>query len=108
MKSWLKIPLNSDFPLENLPFGIAEIANGKTIAVTRIGDQIIDLEKLQQSGIFNDLGFDFEGKFSQSVLNDFIGMDKKAHRAIREKLQEIFSDSNLSFPEKIKIGRAHV
>lgn len=102
MKSWLKIPLNSDFPLENLPFGIAEIAIGKTIAVTRIGDQIIDLEKLQQSGIFNDLGFDFEGKFSQSVLNDFIGMDKKAHRAIREKLQEIFSDSYLSFPEKIK------
>lgn len=102
MKSWLKIPLNSDFPLENLPFGIAEIANGKIIAVTRIGNQIIDLEKLQQSGIFNDLGFDFEGKFSQSVLNDFIGMDKKAHRAIREKLQEIFSDSYLSFPEKIK------
>ncbi len=101
MKSWLKIPLNSDFPLENLPFGIAEIANGKTIAVTRIGDQIIDLEKLQQSGVFNDLGFDFEGKFSQSVLNDFIGMDKKAHQAIRKKLQEIFSEANLSFPEKI-------
>jgi fumarylacetoacetase len=102
MKSWLKIPLNSDFPLENLPFGIAEIANGKTIAVTRIGDHIIDLEKLQQSGVFNDLGFDFEGKFSQSVLNDFIGMDKKAHKAIRKKLQEIFSEANLSFPEKIK------
>jgi len=102
MKSWLKIPLNSDFPLENLPFGIAEIANGKTIAVTRIGDHIIDLEKLQQSGVFNDLGFDFEGKFSQSVLNDFIGMDKKAHQAIRKKLQEIFSEANLSFPEKIK------
>jgi len=101
MKSWLKIPLNSDFPLENLPFGIAEIANGKTIAVTRIGDQIIDLERLQQSGVFNDLGFDFEGKFSQSVLNDFIGMDKKAHQAIRKKLQEIFSEANLSFPEKI-------
>jgi len=102
MKSWLKIPLNSDFPLENLPFGIAEIANGKTIAVTRIGDHIIDLEKLLQSGLFNDLGFDFEGKFSQPVLNNFIGMDKKAHQAIRKKLQEIFSEANLSFPEKIK------
>lgn len=108
MKSWLKIPLNSDFPLENLPFGIAEIANGKTIAVTRIGDQIIDLEKLQQSGLFNDLGFDFEGKFSQSVLNDFIGMDKKAHRAIRKKLQEIFSEPYLSFPEKINSIKSDV
>lgn len=107
MKSWLKIPLNSDFPLENLPFGIAEIANGKTIAVTRIGDQIIDLEKLQQSGVFNDLGFDFEGKFSQSVLNDFIGMDKKAHQAIRKKLQEIFSEPYLSFPENINSIKAN-
>jgi fumarylacetoacetase len=108
MKSWLKIPLNSDFPLENLPFGIAEIANGKTIAVTRIGDHIIDLEKLQQSGVFNDLGFDFERKFSQSVLNDFIGMDKKAHKAIRKKLQEIFSESYLNFPEKINSIKSNV
>jgi fumarylacetoacetase len=107
MKSWLKIPLNSDFPLENLPFGIAETTNGKTIAVTRIGDQIIDLEKLQMSGVFNGLGFDFEGKFCQSVLNDFIGMDKKAHRAIRKKLQEIFSESYLSFPEKINSLKAN-
>lgn len=108
MKSWIKIPLNSDFPLENLPFGIAEVANGKTIAVTRIGNYIINLEKLQQSGIFNDLGFDFERVFGQSVLNNFIGMGKKAHRALRKKLQEIFSESYLSFPEKINSIKENV
>lgn len=108
MKSWIEIPLNSDFPLENLPFGIAEVANGKTIAVTRIGNYIINLEKLQQSGIFNDLDFDFEGVFGQSVLNNFIDMGKKAHRALREKLQEIFSESYLSFPEKINSIKENV
>ena len=71
MKSWLKIPLNSDFPLENLPFGIAEIANGKTIAVTRIGDQIIDLEKLQQSENFMNAPKPGEKNFFERMKDIF-------------------------------------
>lgn len=94
LKSWIPIPENSDFPLENLPYGIIEIAPGKTVAVTRIGDHLIDLEKLEWFGAFRDLDFDIKGTFSQEVLNDYIALGKEAHRAVRKRLQEIFSEGH--------------
>ncbi|NTW26157.1 MAG: hypothetical protein HGA37_15770, partial [Lentimicrobium sp.] len=91
LKSWIEIPLNSDFPLENLPFGIMKVTINKEVAVTRIGDYIIDLEKLEWFHVFDDLDYDFEGVFSQSSLNQFIAMGKEAHLQLRKKLQEVFS-----------------
>jgi fumarylacetoacetase len=91
MNSWIEIPANSDFPLENIPFGIAEVVPGKINAVSRIGDYAIDLEKLAWFHVFGDLEFDFEGVFSQPTLNDFIGMGQEAHRAVRKRIQQVFS-----------------
>ena len=94
LKSWVEIPENSDFPLENLPYGIIEIVPGKPVAVTRIGDTLIDLEKLEWFGAFRDVGLDLKGLFSQKVLNDYIALGKEVHRAVRKRLQEIFSESH--------------
>lgn len=94
LKSWIEIPESSDFPLENLPYGIIEIAPGKTTVVTRIGDYLIDLEKLELLGAFRDLDYNFRGVFGQKVLNDFIALGKETHRAVRKRLQEIFSATN--------------
>ncbi len=90
MKSWIEIPENSDFPLENLPFGIAEVVPGKINAVSRIGDYAVDLEKLEWFHVFDDLEFNFEGVFSHSTLNAFIEMGHEAHLAVRKKLQQVF------------------
>ncbi len=91
MKSWIEIPANSDFPLENLPYGIAEVVPGKINAVSRIGDYAVDLEKLEWFHVFDDLEFDFEGVFSQTTLNDFIELGREAHLAVRQRLQKVFS-----------------
>jgi len=99
IKSWVSIPEESDFPIENLPYGIAR-AGGNTFAVTRIGDTVADLSKLYALGLFSEPGFDFEDVFTQPVLNDFISMGQDVHRKLRKRLQEIFStehapDNNL-------------
>ena len=94
LKSWVEIPENSDFPLENLPYGIIEIVPGKPIAVTRIGNTLIDLEKLEWFGAFRDVGLDLKGYFSQRVLNDYIALGKDVHRAVRKRLQEIFGENH--------------
>jgi len=100
MNSWIKTPSQSDFPIQNLPFGIASIPSGKTVAVTRIGDTVIDLAKLEQMGILNDTGFDFREVFGQAFLNHFIDLGKEAHRALRRRLQEVFSDINTDQNQK--------
>ena len=41
--TWVPVPDGSDFPLENLPFGVARIAGGVPRVVTRIGDHVVDL-----------------------------------------------------------------
>ena len=92
MKSWIDIPEKSDFPLENLPYGIAEIAAGKVNAVSRIGDYVVDLEKLEWLHVFDDLAFDYKGVFNKDTLNEFIEMGREAHLAIRHRIQEVFSE----------------
>ena len=43
LKTWIHVPENSDFPIQNIPFGIIK-PNGKTPRpATRIGDTVIDL-----------------------------------------------------------------
>ncbi|MBW6490968.1 MAG: fumarylacetoacetase [Lentimicrobium sp.] len=91
LQSGIEIPENSDFTLENLPFGVAEVIPGKFAAVTRIGNQVIDLEILEKLGIFSDSAFDFNSVFNKQVLNDFINLGKQAHKVVRKRLQEIFA-----------------
>ena len=91
--SWIEVAVDSDFPLQNLPFGIAWISPDKSVAVSRIGDMVINLEMLQKLHVFDNLGFDFGSVFSQPVLNDFIDLGQSAQRAVRSKLSEVFDAS---------------
>ena len=104
LESWIEIPQSCDFPLENLPYGIAKLSNEKTVAVTRIGDTIIDLQSLLALNAFSDLKIDNADIFNQPVLNNFIELGKDLHVKVRERLQEIFGigSNNTELTEKIK------
>jgi fumarylacetoacetase len=52
MMSWVPVQPESDFPLENLPFGVVEFPNGRVGVVVRIGDFVLDLAS---AGIEPDL-----------------------------------------------------
>jgi len=38
LKSWVEVPQNSDFPIQNLPFGIFKTAQDNERVGVRIGD----------------------------------------------------------------------
>ena len=46
LKSWLEISKESDFPIQNLPFGIYSTKNKTKRVGVAIGDQILDLSQL--------------------------------------------------------------
>lgn len=104
LESWIEIPESCDFPLENLPYGIAKLSNEKAVAVTRIGDTIIDLQSLSALNAFSDLKIENADIFNQPVLNNFIELGKDLHVKVRERLQEIFGigSMNTELTEKIK------
>lgn len=92
MSSWIEIPTNSDFTLENIPFGIGS-TEGAPRAATRIGDKVIDLDALHKAGLFSSINLP-EGIFSKKVLNDFIELGKPVTNAVRVRIQELFAADN--------------
>jgi fumarylacetoacetase len=92
-KSWLAVNTDSDFPIQNLPFGVFITKEDVITIGTRIGDYAIDMGALQQLGYFEGIDLT-DDMFMQDTLNDFISDGKKTWRLVRNRLSDIFLDSN--------------
>ncbi|QNR24261.1 fumarylacetoacetase [Croceimicrobium hydrocarbonivorans] len=92
-KSWIEVPTGSDFPIQNLPFGVF-LANDDHVSIgSRIGNTAIDLAALHQLGYFEGIILP-EDVFLQDTLNDFITLGKPTIRQVRNRLAEIFDVNN--------------
>lgn len=93
-KSWIEVASDSDFPIQNIPFGIFKTYN-KTICVgSRIGDYTIDLNALHKLNYFNGITLDRE-IFNKESLNDFLKLGKPIWRQVRDRIAEIFDTNNV-------------
>ena len=89
-KTWVSIPSVTDFPLQNLPFGVIIPQNESTPRLaSRIGDYAIDLLRVSELGYFADFNIP-KSIFHNPFLNDFIDLGKEKCRAVRERLADIF------------------
>ncbi|MCU0433236.1 MAG: fumarylacetoacetase [Bacteroidia bacterium] len=91
LRSWVQVPANSDFPIQNLPFGIFSTPRRSPRAGIAIGEYILDLNALAEMGYFDVLQLD-KKVFSQPVLNDFIALGQKAWRAVRSRVSELLDE----------------
>lgn len=92
-KSWLQVSENSDFPIQNIPFGVFITKEDVVTIGTRIGDFAIDMGALQQLGYFEGIELT-DDMFMQDTLNDFISDGKKTWRLVRNRLADIFDADN--------------
>ena len=92
-KCWLRVPQISDFPIQNIPFGVFITKDDVITIGTRIGDYAIDLGALQQLHYFDGLELT-EDLFLQDTLNDFISDGKKTWRLVRNRIADIFDETN--------------
>lgn len=93
LKSWIPVNENSDFPIQNIPFGIYSDKNIAHHACSAIGDYIIDLYELSRNGYFDALNIPLE-YFQSPVLNDLIALGKKTTNSLRERISELLRDTN--------------
>lgn len=91
--SWIDVPAQSDFSIQNIPFGVGRLPGNRTVVCTRIGDTVIDLSTFFQQGHLDEIGID-RNVFDNLYLNDFIGLGKATTRAVRNRISDIFSDEN--------------
>jgi len=101
-KTWLDTPKDTDFPIQNIPFGVFLTRDDIITIGTRIGDYAIDLGALHQLGYFDGIPLT-DDIFLQDTLNDFISDGKKTWRLVRNRIAEVFDAENT----KLKKNKNH-
>lgn len=94
IKSWVNIPVDSDFTIYNIPFGIFKTANKTPRVGTAIGDYVIDLAYLASKGYFEIVSGRSILIFENRYLNDFISLGKEVTSKVRERIIELLTEGN--------------
>lgn len=92
LKSWIESANDpaSDFPIQNLPFGVfSNAVNPSPRAGVAIGDWIVDLAALERAGLLPA-----SGVFDKPRLNDFIALGREAWRDVRIALSALLANDN--------------
>jgi len=95
-RSWIdSANRSSDFPLENLPFGVFRSGRRVRIGVA-IGDRILDLFGCHEEGLIG------EEACTRETLNELMSKGRGAVRALRERLMELLKEEA---PERHRITK---
>jgi fumarylacetoacetase len=93
LTSWINVEENSDFPIQNLPFGVYTDNTTKHHVCSAIGNYIIDLYELASLGYLSNLSINKE-VLKNAYLNDFIDLGKDVTRALRDRLSDLLDSNN--------------
>ncbi len=103
LKSFIEVSSESDFPIQNLPYGVfSTIENPSPRVGTRLGDFVVDLAFLAEQKMF-DQQYDF---FADSSLNRFMSTGRTVWQKVRQRLIELLSEGGDSVWEEAMRARA--
>ena len=69
LRSFIDVPADSHFPIQNLPFGVFKPAQGAARVGVAIGDLVLDLSVLEEQGKFASAGLAQDGIFAADSLS---------------------------------------
>ncbi len=85
-KSWVSIPLDSPFPLQNLPYGAFRLPSGEVHLGVAIGEEILDLSALESAGVLAS------NYFGEPTLNRFLAAGRQIWSSTRQRLRQLLVD----------------
>jgi fumarylacetoacetase len=88
LRSWVPVPEGSDFPIQNLPFGIFRTDSQFPHVCCAIGEQLVDLKALHVMGYLENLPFTLEDMVSPT-LNRCMRHGKQAMRELRNRVSKL-------------------
>ncbi|MEM1282273.1 MAG: fumarylacetoacetase [Chlamydiota bacterium] len=98
MQSWV-ISANatdSGFPIQNLPYGLFSRlgeSDEKHIGVA-IGDQVLDLQRAVEAGLFQHLNVDIQAALMEDSLNHLMSLGSEVWHQVRATLLSILRSDN--------------
>ena len=87
-QSFIIVAENSDFPLQNLPYGVFQPQGEHARVGVAIGTEVLDLAALEAAGL---LPTGAQNVFGQTSLNAFIALGRPVWQQVRARLQQLLS-----------------
>ena len=87
-QSFITVAANSDFPLQNLPYGVFQPQGEHARVGVAIGAEVLDLAALEAAGL---LPTGAQNMFGQTNLNAFIALGRPVWQQVRARLQQLLS-----------------
>lgn len=90
--SWVDVPAQSDFPVQNLPLGTFLRAGARAPHIgVAIGDEVLDLHELALADIFAETFVGARETLAAPTLNALLGRGRSAWRPLRERLVRLLT-----------------
>src|SRR5262245_61868125 len=87
LRSFIDVPTDSHFPIQNLPYGVyRRKAGGATAVGVAIGELVLDLAVLEGARLLPTAGL-----FGRPALNAFMAAGRTTWAAVRETLSRLLS-----------------
>ena len=95
VKSWVASANDpgTDFPIENLPYGVFRQAHRARIGVA-IGDQILDVGSCASEGLLADLRSEVVDACTAQVLNPLMALGPEAWSTLRREIQSLLTEGS--------------
>ena len=92
-RSWIEVGPNSDFPIQNLPFGVFNTADQSPRCGVRIGEHVVDLLVLAEAGLIDVPSIPTKA-YGMSSLNELMVGGKEGIRQLRDRISVLLRDDN--------------
>ncbi len=86
--SWVEVATGSDFPLDNLPYGVFDSGKGQRIGVA-IGDHVLDLYEVADRGLLP-----YGAALQDIDLNGFLALGRSAWHETRGRITELLAEGS--------------
>lgn len=106
LRSWIESAnqKDTDFPIQNLPFGVFRPRNSNNSRIgVAIGDRILDLAACCQVGLLQELPQELQIACTAPKLNQLMAMGSRAASALRDRLSQLLRADAQNPPLESKI-----
>jgi fumarylacetoacetase len=92
LRSFVDVPADSHFPIQNLPYGVFRPDAGSAPRIgVAIGEHVLDLSVLVERGLLSGPNLGNGDALCQPTLNAFMGLGRKAWNEARSRLTRLLS-----------------
>jgi fumarylacetoacetase len=88
-RSFVPVPPQSHFPIQNLPYGVCRRHSGERSIAVAIGDYIVDLTALEALGFLDVPALAGRRVFDTGTLNTFMAQGRTVWSEIRQRIGQL-------------------